>query len=108
MRDKNEEEVSMRIQSNKLTLVTALFVIFTIMTGQGVFAEEAQAIFSVGWYDVGKAALEGQNGIKKVTSGWRGLREINTVYYDPSKVSIREMEKLLKESGTYKDTIKGE
>jgi hypothetical protein len=38
----------MRIQFNKLTLVTALFVIFTIMTGQGVLADEAQVIFGVG------------------------------------------------------------
>ena len=98
----------MRIQFNKLTLVTALFVIFTIMTGQGVLADETQVIFGVGWYDAGKAALEGRNGIKKVTSGWRGFREINTVYYDPSKVCIREMENALKESGTYKETIKGE
>jgi hypothetical protein len=57
---------------------------------------------------VGKAALEGRNGIKKVTRGWRGYREINTVYYDPSEISIKEMEKALRESGTYKETIKGE
>jgi hypothetical protein len=44
----NDEEVSMRIQFKKITLVTALFVIFTIMTGHGVFADEAQVIFGVG------------------------------------------------------------
>ncbi len=38
----------MPIQFNKLTLVIALFVIFTIMTGQGVLADKAQAIFGVG------------------------------------------------------------
>jgi hypothetical protein len=57
---------------------------------------------------VGKAALKGRNGIKRVTSGWRGFGEINTVYYDPSEISISEMEKALKKSRTYKETIKGE
>jgi hypothetical protein len=38
----------MRIQFVKLALVTALFVIFIIMTGHGVFADEAQVIFIVG------------------------------------------------------------
>lgn len=55
---------------------------------------------------MGKAALEGRKGIRRVTSGWKGFREINTVYYDPSEISIKEMEKALKESGTYKETIK--
>jgi hypothetical protein len=32
--------------------------------------------------------------------------EINTVYYDPSKVTIEEMENALKKSGTYKKTLK--
>jgi hypothetical protein len=57
---------------------------------------------------VGQAALEGQQGIKQVTSGWKGSMEINTVDYDPSVISIKEMEKALKESGTYKKTIKGQ
>jgi hypothetical protein len=57
---------------------------------------------------VGKAALEGRNGIRKVTRGWKGMREINTVYYDPSEITIEEMEKALKKSGTYIETIKNE
>jgi hypothetical protein len=31
-----------------LALCTVLLVLFTIMTGQGVFADEAQVIFGVG------------------------------------------------------------
>jgi hypothetical protein len=37
----------MGIQFSKLTLCTVLVVLFTIMTGQGVFADEAQVIFGV-------------------------------------------------------------
>jgi hypothetical protein len=57
---------------------------------------------------VGKAALDGRNGIRKVTKGWKGMREINMVYFDPLKITIEEMEKALKKAGTYKETIKPE
>ncbi len=50
---------------------------------------------------MGKAALEGLEGIKKVTSGWSWGREINTVTYDPEVVSPEEMVTALKEAGTY-------
>jgi len=55
---------------------------------------------------VGQAALEGQQGIKKVTSGRQGSMEINTVIYDPAEISIKEMEKALKKSDTYIKTIR--
>jgi len=32
--------------------------------------------------------------------------EINTVYYDPSKTSIKEMEDTLKKARTYRETLK--
>lgn len=54
---------------------------------------------------MGKAALEGLDGIRKVTNGWRDFTEINTVYYDPQKITVKEMEKVLKKAGTYKKTI---
>jgi hypothetical protein len=57
---------------------------------------------------VGNAALEGRNRIKKVTRGWRGVKEVNTVYYDSSEITIEEMENALKNAGTYKETIKNE
>jgi len=54
---------------------------------------------------VGKAALDGLPGIQSVTRGWRGAREINTVTYDPSRITVREMETRLKDAGTYRGTV---
>jgi len=47
------------------------------------------------------AALDGLKGVEKVTRGWRGFSEINKVYYDPSAITVREMEEALKKAGTY-------
>ena len=55
---------------------------------------------------MGKEALEGLKGVKKVLKGFRYLREINTVYYDPEIITIEEMEMALKKAGTYVETIK--
>jgi hypothetical protein len=46
--------------------------------------------------------LEGLPGIKKVTKGFKGLHEINTVYYDPREISTDEMVAALKAAGTYR------
>jgi copper chaperone CopZ len=62
--------------------------------------------FYVQWYDVGKKALEGLEGVNKVTRGFRGFREINTVYYDPTVITVEEMEDALKKAGTYVETKK--
>jgi len=51
--------------------------------------------------------LDGLDGVKNVESGWRGFREINTVDYDPSRITIKEMEAALKASGTYCGTANG-
>jgi len=73
---------------------------------------DARVIFHVAWYDVGKTALEGLNGIKKVEKGiqrnklW--FKEINTVVYDPQLVTIEEMKGALQEAGTYKGILKPE
>ena len=53
---------------------------------------------------MGKSALEGLDGVKSVNSGFSGLREINTVTYDPGMVSREEMVSALKEAGTYRGT----
>jgi len=50
---------------------------------------------------VGKAALEGLKGIKRVEKGFKDFKEINRVYYDPTLISIKEMEEALKRAGTY-------
>ena len=54
---------------------------------------------------MGKAALEGLNGVKEVTRGFRGAREINTVIYDPEVISPAQMVAALKEAGTYNGTV---
>jgi len=40
-------------------------------------------------------------GVKKVTSGFKGFREINTVTYDAGMVTPDEMVSALKNAGTY-------
>jgi len=55
---------------------------------------------------VGKEALDGLKGVKKVDKGFRYLREINTVYYDPEVITIEKMEMALKKAGTYVETVK--
>jgi copper chaperone CopZ len=54
---------------------------------------------------VGKAALEGLDGIKNVTRGWRWGREINTVTYDPAVIAPEDMVQALKAAGTYAGTV---
>jgi len=53
---------------------------------------------------VGKSALDGLNGVVKVTKGFRGFREINTVLYDPGLIRPKQMEAALKAAGTYLGT----
>jgi hypothetical protein len=55
---------------------------------------------------VGVSALEGLKGVKHITKGFLGSREINRVYYDPELVSTKKMEGALKEAGTYLGTMK--
>ncbi len=68
-------------------------------------AAYSQVIFKVGWYDVGKAALDGQPGVVEVTNGWRKGSEVNTITFDPEIIQIETMEKGLKKSGTYIGTV---
>jgi hypothetical protein len=53
---------------------------------------------------VGKRALEGLDGVREVRNGFRGFREINTVTFDPSIVTVRVMEEALQSTGTYLGT----
>ena len=55
---------------------------------------------------MGKAALEGLEGIEQVDRGFHNFKEINTVYYDASTVTIEEMEDVLRKAGTYRGTVK--
>jgi len=53
---------------------------------------------------VGRSALEGLGGVKSVTSGFSGFREINTVTYDPATISRDRLVSALKKAGTYLGT----
>ena len=68
--------------------------------------ELSTAVFYVQWYDVGETALEGLEGIKRIEKGFHNSKEINTVYYEFTKITIEEMEDALKKAGTYLGTVK--
>ena len=55
---------------------------------------------------MGKAALEGLKGVKKVERGFKDFKEINTAFYDPTLITIEEMEEALKRAQTYRGTVK--
>ena len=100
-----------QINSRIIQILTAFTMLGLIMfSGYGVLYADrdnlSKAVFFVTWYDVGQAALEGLDGVKKITKGFRGFKEINTVYYDPAVISIAEMEAALKNAGTYLGTAK--
>jgi hypothetical protein len=44
--------------------------------------------------------------VKRVEKGFRLFKEINTVYYDPTVITIEEMETSLKNAGTYQKTLR--
>jgi hypothetical protein len=46
------------------------------------------------------------DGIKRIEKGFLDAKEINTVYYESSKITIEEMENALKKAGTYLGTAK--
>ena len=84
-------------------ILSALFLAACV-TGEMVNGQ-AEATFIVRWYDVGAYALEGRSGVLSVERGWRGSSEINQVVFDPEKIDVGKMEKLLKKSGTYIITV---
>ncbi len=53
---------------------------------------------------MGKAALEGLHGVKKVEKGFRGPREINTVTFYPAEITVAKMVEALTRAGTYRGT----
>ncbi len=88
-------------------LLPALTLLLSILVlGMFVAAGKEQGfskiVFYVDCYDVGKSALEGLKGVNKVTSGFRGFREVNTVYYDQNIVTPEEMTRALQAAGTYR------
>ena len=90
------------------TLIAIFTMVLLFISGVDIIkaspGESATKTFYVGWYDVGKAALDGMQGIKHVSRGFKNFKEINTVTYDPSVVTVKEMESALKRAGTYRGT----
>jgi len=84
--------------------------VLTSLSGKGAaFAEEkgtSKVVFKVKCYDEGKAVLQGMKGIKKIETGFHYIYETDTVYFDPTKITIEEMENSLKKAGTYVETIR--
>ena len=91
-------------------LTYSILVVLFLFLGQGgSVAQEtgtSKVTFVVKGYDVGKEALEGLKGVKKGDKGFRSLREINAVYYDPDIITIETMKMALKKAGTYVETVK--
>ena len=55
---------------------------------------------------MGEEVLEGLKGVELVSSNFRNSMETNIVWYDPALISIEQMEKALKDAGTYLGTAK--
>ena len=49
--------------------------------------------------------MERLPGVVRVEKGFFQTSEINTVYFDPAKITVNEMENALKKAGTYKSTM---
>jgi len=49
--------------------------------------------------------LERLPGVVRVETGYFKSSEIDTVYYDPAKITLKEMENALKKAGTYISTM---
>ena len=82
-------------------------VMFTgFAVSQAENSDISKGIFYVGWYDVGKAALEGLEGVIKVDKGFKDLKETNSVFYDPTLISVKDMESALKNAKTYRGQVK--
>ena len=109
--DRKEKETMEKASRYRREIVLVLVVMpLFFLTGHFLahaeMGELSKAVFYVQWYDVGKAALEGLKGVKRVEKGFRRFKEINTVYYDASIISIEEMEEALKKVKTYRGTVK--
>ena len=92
----------------KITFILSIILLILGLFNLGAAATEApqlsKAVFYVQWYNVGQSALEELKGVKEVKNGFRGFREINTVLYDASMVTLEEMVAALKKAGTYLGT----
>ena len=96
-----------RIMIALVLLVVLPWVMFTgVAVVQSENSEESKAIFFVGWYDIGKTALEGMKGVISVDKGFQDGKETNTVLYDPTLITIKELESALKDAGTHRGRVR--
>ena len=101
----------MRIIDRYEVMFLAVFVLITFFVIDGYrpsYSENPElstVVFYVDWYDVGKAVLEGLEGIKRIDKGFRHFKETNTVYYDATIITVEEMKGTLKNAGTYLGTM---
>ena len=49
--------------------------------------------------------MERLPGVARVEIGFVKSAEIDTVYYDPAKITVKDMENVLKKAGTYISTM---
>ena len=102
----------MKIKERFGVLFLPVLVLITLVLVYGYSPSHAEnpqlstVTFYVQWYDVGEAALEGLEGIKRVDKEFYNFKEINTVYYEASTITIEEMEDALRKVGTYQETVK--
>jgi hypothetical protein len=95
----------------KAGMVMMLLLLIAATVQAGVRAEEgkkseAKATFYVYCFDVGARALKDLKGVVKVQKGFKNSKEINTVQYNPEKITVKKMEEALKKAGTYRGTDK--
>ena len=77
-------------------VLIALFLVDGYRPSYSENPELSTVVFYIDWYDVGQAALEGLEGIKRIDKGFRHFKETNTVYYDVTIITVEEMEGALK------------
>ena len=95
----------MKINKSTIGSGLALLLLSMMLIPMTLAASLQTDTFAVGCYDVGKAALDGQEGIMEVNNGWQGVQEVNRVTYDPHRISRAAIETRLKQSGAYIETL---
>ncbi len=96
------------IQKSSSLVLPLAAILFLAWGTAGPQAREegwSKAAFYVGCYDVGKEALQGLKGVKRVEKGFHHFREVNTVYFDSRLITVGEMEKALENAGTFQGGV---
>ena len=98
-----------RVRKYGLLVLGILFLTAVIQAGSLVAEDkqtETKVVFYVYCFDVGHTALKDLKGVHKVLKGIKNSREINTVYFDPEVITVKQMEEALKKAKTYRGTEK--